>query len=196
MYFQDISTDTKTRYRLNANEQGVFFLLNRSGQITFELAGSGATAHIFALYTGTGDSKQTLNLTQRHRAPDTLSSTLVKSALAEQSTFRYDGAIIITKDAHRSDASQESRTLLLSPEARAYSRPALEILAHDVKCHHAATTAPLGTEALFFAESRGLSKEAARKLLVHGFFQEALERMEKLGIETDKLTEPLHVALG
>jgi len=196
MHFQDISTDTKTRYQLNTNEQGVFFILNRSGQITFELAGSGATAHIFALYTGKGDSKQTLNLTQRHLAPDTLSSTLVKSALTEKSTFHYDGAIMITKDAHRSNASQESRTLLLSPEARAHARPALEILAHDVKCHHAATTSPLSEETLFFAESRGLSEEAARKLLVHGFFQEALERMEKLGIETSGLKEPLHVAIG
>lgn len=184
MRYQDISTDTETVYRLAEKEETVFFMLNRTGQITIELAGPGATAHIFALYTDVGEAKQSLSLTQKHLAPDTVSSALVKSALDGTSTFSYDGAIRIVKDAHRSDASQESRALLLSPAARAQARPALEILAHDVKCHHAATTAPLSTEALYFAESRGLSRTDATTLLIRGFFQEALERMEKLGIET------------
>lgn len=157
-------------------------MLNRSGDITIELAEPGATAHIFALYTGAGEMKQTLRLAQEHLAPDTVSSALVKTALDGKSSFHYDGTIRINRDAHRSDASQESRALLLSPEARAHARPALEIFAHDVKCHHAATTAPVSDEALFFAMSRGLSKDAARQLLVSGFFQEALERMEMLGI--------------
>lgn len=187
MHYQDISTDTQTLYRLNENEQVVFFMLNRSEDITFELAGPGAAAHVFALYTGQDDEKQSLSLTQRHLAPDTVSSALVKSALNGKSTFSYDGVISITPGAHRSDANQESRALLLSPDARAQARPALEILAHDVQCHHAATTTPLNTEALFFAESRGLSKEVARNLLVQGFFQEAFERMETLGVNSNAL---------
>lgn len=188
MHYQDISTDTKTLYRLEANEQTVFFMLNRSGRITIELAGPGAAAHVFALYAGSQDSKQSLDLTQRHLAPDTVSSALVKAALAEHASFDYDGAIVIAPDAHRSDASQESRSLLLSPMARAKARPALEILAHDVACRHAATTSPLGNEALFFAASRGLSASAAKDLLVHGFFRDAIGRMEKFGIDT-ALTE-------
>lgn len=183
MRYQDISTDTKTLYRLEADEQAVFFMLNRTGHITIELAGPGAAAHVFALYAGRHDSKQSLNLTQRHLAPDTVSSALVKAALADQSSFAYDGAIAIDAAAHRSDASQESRALLLSPSARAQARPALEILAHDVACRHAATTSPLNAEALYFAASRGLSASAAEDLLVRGFFRDAIERMEKFGID-------------
>lgn len=169
----------------------VFFILNRTGDITIELAGSGATAHVFALYSGKGNLKQSLTLTQKHLAPDTVSSVLVKAALAGSSSFAYDGAILIDTAAHRSDASQESRALLLSADARAAARPTLEILAHDVRCHHAATTAPLSEEALFFAQSRGLSRQSAHGLLIHGFFQEALEQMEKLGIETTLAQEKL-----
>lgn len=187
MRYQDISSDAQTLYRLSKNEGVVFFMLNRTGKITIELAEPGATAHIFAFYTGTDKSKQSLDLVQKHSAPDTFSSALVKATLDGEASFAYDGAIIIEKNAHRSDASQESRALLLSPMARAEARPALEILAHDVKCHHAATTAPLNAEALFFAESRGLSKSDAQNLLVRGFFQEALERMEKLGVKTDTI---------
>jgi Fe-S cluster assembly scaffold protein SufB len=132
MRFLDISMDTETHYRLKDNEKVVLFMLNRSGDITIELVGSGATAHVFALYSGKGTLKQSLTLTQKHLAPDTISSVLVKAALAGSSSFVYDGAILIDTAAHRSDASQESRALLLSADARATARPTLEILAHDV----------------------------------------------------------------
>ena len=188
MRFQDISQDTKTLYRLTDREPVIFFILNRTGKIVIELAHPKAAAHIFALYTGSHTTKQSLNLTQRHIAPDTVSSALIKVALSDTAAFSYDGVITIAADAHRSDASQESRALLLSPDARVQSRPSLEIHAHDVICHHAATTAPLNAEALFFAESRGLSKKNARTLLVQGFFQEGLERMEKLGMTPEYLS--------
>ncbi len=191
MRYQDISTDTQAVYRLTQKEVVVFFMLNRSGEVTIELAGSGATAHIFALYCGDGEVRQSLHLTQKHLAPDTVSSALIKAALDGTSQFAYDGAIVITKDAHRSDASQESRALLLSPKARAHAKPSLEILAHDVSCHHAATTSPLSLDALYFAQSRGLSKKSARDLLVKGFFQEAFERMEKFDIETAGLRKKI-----
>jgi Fe-S cluster assembly protein SufD len=185
MQYRDISTETESLYRLAAEEETVFFMLNRSGAITIELTGPGAKAHVFAFYTGDGATKQTLSLMQQHLAPDTVSSALVKTALDGKSSFSYDGAIGIAKNAHRSQATQESRILLLSPDARAYARPALEILAHDVVCHHAATTSPVNDEALFFARSRGLSGDTARQLLVQGFFQAALEQMETLGIASD-----------
>lgn len=191
MRYQDISHDTEVLYRLSEGEQVVFFILNRTGNITIELAGPGAMAHVFALYTGDGETKQSLGLTQKHLAPDTISSALVKAALDGKSQFTYDGAIVITPDAHRSDASQESRGLLLSPEARAHAKPSLEILAHDVKCHHAATTSPPSEDALYFAESRGLSKGSARKLIVQGFFHEALERMETFGVDAAPAREKI-----
>jgi len=182
MQYRDISTDTESLYLLAANEQTVFFMLNRTGDVTIELAGPGATAHVFAFYTERTETDRSLRLVQKHLAPDTVSSALVKAALAGKHSFHYEGAIEIAKNAHRSNARQESRTLLLTSDARASVRPALEILAHDVICHHAATTSPVSEEALFFAQSRGLTNDAAERLLVQGFFQEALERMEQLGV--------------
>ncbi len=180
MEYRDISTDTQSRYRLAAQEHVVFFILNRTGSITIELTGPGATAHIFALYTGHRTESPSLTLTQQHLAPETTSSALVKAALAGTSAFTYAGTIRISPDAHRSNATQESRNLLLSNGARAQARPSLEILAHDVICHHAATTAPLDPEQLFFAGSRGLTRKQATQLLVDGFFNDALQKMETL----------------
>lgn len=195
MQYTDISQDTVSLYRLETNEKRVFFMLNRSGTVTFELAGSQAEAHIFSFFIGRGLDKASLIILQKHSAPKTISHTLIKSVLSDEAECAYEGRISIEKRALQSNASQESRAILLSPLASVSLKPTLEILADDVQCHHAATVSPSGPEALFFAETRGLSEKQAKKLLVHGFFNEAVEKMQTLGINTDKIRKELDTAL-
>lgn len=180
MRFQDITNDTTTTYRLTANEQVVFFMLNRSGDMTFELAGEKAAAHVFAFFLGKHDEKATLNISQKHLARETTSRVLVKSVLFDQSQFSYRGTLHIAQNASLADASQENRNLLLSSEAKAISEPILEILNNDVRCHHAVTTSPLNAEQLFFAQTRGLSAKQAEILLIRGFLHSSLTAMGTL----------------
>ncbi len=186
MTFQDISNDTKSLYRLQENEQVVFFMLNRSDTLTFELLGNGAAAHIFAFFVGTGTEQCQLHISQKHLAPKTVSRVLVKSILHEESVFSYRGTLHIAPEAVLSDASQENRNLLLSPLAKAFSKPALEILTSNVRCHHAATTSPLNKDALFFATARGLSPTQATKLLIDGFLASSVETLGELVTSQEK----------
>lgn len=180
MIFKDITIDKKTTYRLGAGEKCVFFLLNRSGKITFELSGIGAEAHIFSFFIGKNADKSSLRIRQVHLAPRTISHTLIKSIASDEAECAYEGTIFIAKDAPGSDASQESRAILLSPNAFVSMKPSLEILANDVKCHHKATAGPLNAEALFFAKTRGLSSFQAKEILISGFWNDALEKMNAL----------------
>lgn len=189
MKWKNISQDKKTSYTLKENEQCIFFLFNRSGKITFELIGTGAEAHIFCFFIGKNADKYSLNILQNHRAPKTVSRTLIKSVVSDTSTCTYDGTIFIDTHALSSDAMQESRALLLSSEALVAMKPTLEILADDVKCSHKATASPLDTEALFFAESRGISLPRAENLLISGFFSDAITQIETLGVEKNILAE-------
>lgn len=182
MQFLDISHDKHSTYRLKAHESKVFFALNRNREITIELSGEGATAHVFAFFKGEKEDQQTLNIVQKHLAPETTSSALVKAVLKDKAKLHYDGTIKIEKRAQGSNASQESRSLLLSPEASAHTKPALEILADDVQCRHAATVSPLNESMLFYAKSRGLGEKEATELLIQGFFGEALEKIVALGV--------------
>jgi|SRR3989338_3804727 len=191
MIFKDISNETQNLYRLGTNEKRVFFLLNRSGEITFELAGAGAEAHIFSFFIGRNADKGTLKLFQRHLAPRTTSHALIKSVLSDEAEDAYEGLIFIDKQAIQSDASQESRAILLSPLARAYLKPTLEILADDVRCRHAATASPLSPESLFFAQARGLSSNQASRMLVMGFFNDALGKIGALGINVKNMQNKL-----
>jgi Fe-S cluster assembly protein SufD len=74
------------------------------------------------------------------------------------------------------------RNLLLSDEAEANSAPGLEIEANDVRCTHGATSGQIEQEELFYLMSRGITKRAAQKLIVHGFLQEVIDRLDKPAI--------------
>jgi Fe-S cluster assembly scaffold protein SufB len=169
MQFKDISTSKKTSYVLKENEKLVFFLHNRSGTFDFVLAGTGAEAHIFALFDEKKSSAFSLEIRQHHTAPNTKSTALVKSLLAGNSSLSYQGLIRIEKRATRSDAKQENRNLLLSEEASAVSIPSLEILESDVVCEHASTTGTLSEEAILYMKTRGLDQAQAETLLAEGF---------------------------
>ena len=63
-------------------------------------------------------------------------------------------------------------------DAHADSIPGLEILANDVRCTHGATISQVDREQLFYAMSRGLTRGDAERLIVRGFFQDVLDRIE------------------
>ena len=55
----------------------------------------------------------------------------------------------------------------------------MEILANDVRCSHGATVGQVDRDQLFYLMSRGLSANEAERLIVRGFFAEALDRIER-----------------
>jgi Fe-S cluster assembly protein SufD len=67
---------------------------------------------------------------------------------------------------------------MLSPTTHAVPIPGLEILANDVRCTHGATVGRVDREQLFYLMARGLPKPEAERLIVRGFFQDVLDRIE------------------
>ena len=125
---------------------------------------------------------------QIHEAPHTASDLLYKNSLDDTARTIFSGLIRVDPGAHQTDAYQKVRNLLLSDEAEANSAPGLEIEANDVRCTHGATSGQIEEEELFYLMSRGISKKAAQKLIVHGFLQEAIDRLGQPAIE-EKLAE-------
>src|SRR6266567_8131242 len=125
---------------------------------------------------------------QDHLGSQTSSDLLYKGALKGRSRTIYSGTVIIRPGAHKCDAYQTNRNILLSEHAKADSIPNLEILSNDpVRCGHAASVGPVDEDTLFYIQSRGIPYEEAQKLVVFGFFQEVLDRVRlpevKAGLE-------------
>jgi Fe-S cluster assembly protein SufD len=86
--------------------------------------------------------------------------------------------IRVEPDAQKTNAYQENRNLMLSPTTHAVPIPGLEIMANDVRCTHGATVGRVDREQLFYLMSRGLSRGEAERLIVRGFFEDVLARVE------------------
>ena len=127
-----------------------------------KLAGPGSEARVTGGYAGGPGQHLDYDTTQEHAAPNTNSDLAFRGVLAKGSTAVWRGMIKVDPGAQQTDAFQESRNLLLSPEAHADAIPGLEILADDVRCTHAAAIAQVDKEQLFYLTSRGLD-EAGRE---------------------------------
>lgn len=142
------------------------------------IEGPGCNAELYSLTLSHLDQEMDQRTRQTHRAPHARSNLLFKNALLDSSKTIFSGLIKVDKSAQQTDAYQTNRNLLLSPKAEANSLPGLEILANDVKCSHGATTGQLDENQLFYFLARGIGKRAAQQLLVFGFFEEVLEKID------------------
>jgi Fe-S cluster assembly protein SufD len=141
------------------------------------LAGEGTEVETAGVAMG-GDQQHFDHHTEHiHEAPKTTSNLDFKVALTHAARSAYTGMIRIAPHAPGSQAYQENRNLLLSPDARAESIPELEILTDDVRCSHGATVAPLDPEQLFYLASRGLPRQQAMRVIVYGFLDQTLARL-------------------
>jgi Fe-S cluster assembly protein SufD len=162
---------------------------SKRGKVWIEndLAGPGATSRVTGAYFADGDQHLDYDTFQEHIAPNTESDFAFKGALRENASAVWRGMIRVEENAQKTNAYQENRNLLLSDKAHADSIPGLEIMANDVRCTHGATLGRINREELFYLMARGLSRAEAERLIVRGFFQDVLDRIE---------LEPVREALG
>ena len=142
------------------------------------IVGPGANVENFSLGVPTGEQEFDQRTLQAHCAPNARSDLLFKNALFDNARTIFSGLIRVEPEAQQTDAYQTNRNLLLSNTSEANSLPGLEILANDVKCSHGATSSPVDKDQIYYLLSRGIPKSKAQELLVFGFFEEILEKID------------------
>ncbi|HUG16636.1 MAG TPA: Fe-S cluster assembly protein SufD [Thermomicrobiales bacterium] len=147
------------------------------GLIASNLVGPGSSAEMLGLYFADESQHFDHQTRQNHISPYATSDLLYKGAIKDRARSVYSGVIKVWPKAHRTDAYQANRNLILDPTARADSIPNLEIGANDVRCTHGATIAQIEEEYVFYLMSRGITRTEAEKLIVDGFFDEVIERV-------------------
>ncbi len=141
------------------------------------LADEGANAVIVGVVMGKGEDVINLKTYQHHKAPHTTSDLLIKSVINDSSTFSYEGVIKVAPGAQQTNAYQRNDSLMLSPHAHANTKPALEILADDVRCTHGATIGKIDSEQLFYLESHGITQKVAEEIIIEGFLLSVTDRI-------------------
>ena len=158
---------------LHLGEAGLGGAMSRL-ELNVDLEGDGSSANVVGAYFG--DAAQTLDYryTMHHQGLNTDSDMFLKGAVQDEALSVFTGMIRIDEEAQKTNAFQTNRNLILSDGASAQSVPNLEILANDVRCGHGSTMGPLDDEQRYYLMSRGLDEPRTNRLLVHGFFNEAL----------------------
>ncbi len=175
-----LQASVRARVARDGRYEASWLLLGGAWQKTYlevDLAGSGSSAQLSGLTYGGGDRHVDLQTLQAHLEPAATSDLLYRVAMRDRARSVYGGLIRVAPAAQKTSAYVQNRNLLLSPQAKADSNPTLEIEANDVRCTHGATAGPVDPEQLFYCEIRGIEREAARQLIVEGFFADVLDRL-------------------
>jgi Fe-S cluster assembly protein SufD len=138
----------------------------------------GGSSEMLGVFFADGEQHFDHRTLQDHVAPHCTSDLLYKGALRDRSRAVYSGWVHVRPNAQKTDAMQTSRNIVLSEHAKADAIPNLEIEANDVRCGHAASVGPVDEDAIFYLTSRGIPRDEAERLIVSGFFQEVLDRVQ------------------
>lgn len=112
-----------------------------------------------------------------HKVPRCTTNEVFRGIMNDSAKAVFNGRIHIHPDAQKTLAEMSNKNLLLTNEAEINTKPELEIYADDVQCAHGATVAQLEEKALFYMQSRGISKREAEVMLSFGFINELLEAL-------------------
>lgn len=123
-----------------------------------------------------------------HAVPHCHSNELFKYVVDDDAQGSFSGRILVRTDAQKTVAYQSNKNLCVTPEARMFTKPQLEIYADDVKCSHGATVGQLDQNALFYLRSRGISESEAKMLLMFAFTNDVIENI-RLDALKDRLRQ-------
>ena len=138
-------------------------------EVNTVLDGEGGECTLNGLYMVTGRQHVDNHTRIDHVKPYCTSRELYKGVLDGKGRGVFNGKIYVHKAAHKTDAKQTNKNLLLSQDALIDTKPQLEIHNNDVKCGHGSTICRLDDDAIFYLRSRGIDLETARSVLTYAF---------------------------
>ncbi|HZQ46491.1 MAG TPA: Fe-S cluster assembly protein SufD [Verrucomicrobiae bacterium] len=157
--------------------------------IRTSLADEGVECILNGLYVTKDDQLADHHMIVDHAKPHCNSHEYYNGILDGKSKGVFHGRILVRPDAQKTDAKQTNKNLLLSEDATIDTKPQLEIYADDVKCTHGATVGQLNDESIFYLRARGIGLETARRMLIHAFAGEIIDRIRYAPVreEMDKI---------
>jgi Fe-S cluster assembly protein SufD len=141
------------------------------------LRGVGGSSEMLGAFFAADHQHYDYHTLQEHFAPHTTSDLLYKDALTDAARSIFAGLIRVHPGAQRTNAFQSNRNLILSPDAKADSKPELEIMANDLRCTHGSAVSRIDEQHVFYLQTRGLTRRQAVHMIVEGFFSEVLDRV-------------------
>lgn len=175
--------DSKIEWALGLMNEG-----NTISENTTNLLGDGSYGDTKTVVVGRGEQTQNFTTAVIHFGKHTVGNILNHGVVKDSATTIFNGIGKIEHGASKSDAEQTSRVLMLSEKARGDANPILLIDEDDVVAGHAASVGRVDPIQLYYLMSRGIRKEEAERLVIHGFLAPVVNQLPVEGVKK-QLTE-------
>ena len=142
-------------------------------------AGPGGDATLLGVYFADAGQHLEHRSYVDHNAPHCKSRATYKGALQGASARTvWVGDVLIRAEAEGTDTYELNRNLVLTDGARADSVPNLEIETGEIAgAGHASATGRFDDLQLFYLQSRGITEDEAKRLVVRGFFADIIREI-------------------
>ena len=167
-----IYENNRQQFSLAANERLSVLSFNSQNDVCVELCGEGAVFEYRSLSVFGEDKKTEQKINVVHKAPNTKSFLFARHILSDSSRAVFNGVVEVCKNSVNISSRQLVNSILLSSNAKAFSKPELKIYCDEVECSHGNTCGGLDEDSLFFLQSRGMDLEQAEKILLNAFAAE------------------------
>ena len=151
---------------------------NSSLNETVVLHESGATCNILNVLLVGGNASLDSNIMINHLYKETISDFSNYAIAVDEAKMVLNNNAKIIQGASKSVVRQKAKGLTLSKNAKIKAMPNLYIEEYDVIASHAASIGSISKEDLFYLMSRGLDEKEASKLIVLGFVQPLLDKID------------------
>ncbi|MED1419885.1 MULTISPECIES: Fe-S cluster assembly protein SufD [Bacillus] len=156
---------------------------NTVSENTTYLEGDGSYGDTKTVTVGRGKQVQNFTTKVVHFGKNTQGFILKHGVVKDEATSIFNGVGKIEHGASKSDAEQESRVLMLSKNARGDANPILLIDEDDVMAGHAASVGRMDPIQLYYLMSRGIPRQEAERLIIHGFLAPVVNQLPIEGVK-------------
>ena len=146
--------------------------------VEVSLDGDSAETKIVGAFYGHEDQHFDLDSRVWHNGEHTTADLVTRGVVDDDARSVYEGVQNVGREAWDTSSYQRENTLMLSDESEADASPKLIINNHDTEASHSATVGQVDRGDLFYMTSRGVDEQAAKNMLVEGFFVPVLEEIE------------------
>lgn len=175
--FSTLYVEQEAKSRISYD--GIVLTCGKSrNRLDVRLRGEEARVELYGAVIADGEQRVDNNILVEHLSPKCTSDMLYKYVLDGQSNGAFAGKVYVAPGAQQTASEQTNANICVTPTARAFSQPMLEIYADDVRCNHGSTIGKLDEGALFYMRQRGIPEDEARLLLQHAFINDVLRHVD------------------
>lgn len=180
---KNTSTFTETNVKLSNGANLITDTITFSrgftrNELNVSLTGEYSKARFYGLYIGKEKAFIDNHTLVEHKVAKCESDEFYKGIIDDSSHCVFNGKIIVSPDAQKTNAYQSNKNILLSENGIINTKPQLEIYADDVKCSHGATVGSIEKDALFYLKSRGIDEFKAKNLLLKAFASDIIYKIQ------------------